>query len=270
MREACPLEGLRGIHRKGGVEVKKPWEIEEFDLSGKTVEELNALLREDIFSEEDADFAWVDQVLEAIEAKEREAGGEIDVQGAKERFHERYSALEEPLYPEEDPEKARQEAEGAQGAGPGGRRKRNWLRGLVAAVLVSVLVAVPVAGQGGFMQLHSGWQTEDSQQIKGEIMEAQVGDEGEITIWYFVAGRGQVQALGAEEIAVWRQVNGLWLEAVRYDRNTLCLWAEGERSFEGTVVYRGQPGEYRIEMTVFVENESGYDTRSTSISLWVE
>lgn len=44
--------------------------------------------------------------------------------------------------------------------------------------LVSVLVAVPVAGQDGFMQLRSGWQTEDGQQIKGEIMEAQVGGEG--------------------------------------------------------------------------------------------
>ena len=114
----------------------------------------------------------------------------------------------------------------------------------------------------GMFQIHSPWQTEDSPQIAGETLEVQVEEAGRMTIRYFIAGKGQVEALGAEEIVIRHKVGGVWMETVRYDRKTDELWTEGTMEYGGEISYQGRPGErYQVEVLFFAENEAGYDSR---------
>ncbi len=117
-------------------------------------------------------------------------------------------------------------------------------------------------GAQGMFQVHSPWQTEDSPQIAGETLEVQVEEAGRMTIRYFIAGKGQVEALGAEEIVIRHKVGGVWMETVRYDRKTDELWTEGTMEYGGEISYQGRPGErYQVEVLFFAENEAGYDSR---------
>lgn len=101
---------------------------------------------------------------------------------------------------------ARREQRAHDGGGKGdGWRQRFWRRCWAAAVL-------PAAGHEGMFQVHSPWQTEDSPQIAGETLEVQVEEAGRMTIRYFIAGKGQVEALGAEEIVIRHKVGGVWME----------------------------------------------------------
>ena len=76
------------------------------------------------------------------------------------------------------------------------------------------------------------------------------------------AGKGQVEALGAEEIVIRHKVGGVWMETVRYDRKTDELWTEGTMEYGGEISYQGRPGErYQVEVLFFAENEAGYDSR---------
>lgn len=99
-------------------------------------------------------------------------------------------------------------------------------------------------------------------QIAGETLEVQVEEAGRMTIRYFIAGKGQVEALGAEEIVIRHKVGGVWMETVRYDRKTDELWTEGTMEYGGEISYQGRPGErYQVEVLFFAENEAGYDSR---------
>ena len=135
---------------------------------------------------------------------------------------------------------------------------------MAAAVLAALLAAavLPAAVHEGMFQVHSPWQTEDSPQIAGETLEVQVEEAGRMTIRYFIAGKGQVEALGAEEIVIRHKVGGVWMETVRYDRKTDELWTEGTMEYGGEISYQGRPGErYQVEVLFFAENEAGYDSR---------
>ena len=137
-----------------------------------------------------------------------------------------------------------------------------WKRyeGVLAALLAAAVL--PAAGHEGMFQVHSPWQTEDSPQIAGETLEVQVEEAGRMTIRYFIAGKGQVEALGAEEIVIRHKVGGVWMETVRYDRKTDELWTEGTMEYGGEISYQGRPGErYQVEVLFFAENEAGYDSR---------
>ena len=141
------------------------------------------------------------------------------------------------------------------------RRKRGWMAAAVLAALLATAV-LPAAGHEGMFQVHSPWQTEDSPQIAGETLEVQVEEAGRMTIRYFIAGKGQVEALGAEEIVIRHKVGGVWMETVRYDRKTDELWTEGTMEYGGEISYQGRPGErYQVEVLFFAENEAGYDSR---------
>ena len=132
--------------------------------------------------------------------------------------------------------------------------------GFLAALLAAAVL--PAAGHEGMFQVHSPWQTEDSPQIAGETLEVQVEEAGRMTIRYFIAGKGQVEALGAEEIVIRHKVGGVWMETVRYDRKTDELWTEGTMEYGGEISYQGRPGErYQVEVLFFAENEAGYDSR---------
>ena len=210
-------------------------------------EELEQMLQNDFLMASSCDAEQVVQVVEELMAREgqSEAVRRARTSASLEAFWKRY--------------------EGERGAAgkmrPRRRRKRGWMAAAVLAALLAAAV-LPAAGHEGMFQVHSPWQTEDSPQIAGETLEVQVEEAGRMTIRYFIAGKGQVEALGAEEIVIRHKVGGVWMETVRYDRKTDELWTEGTMEYGGEISYQGRPGErYQVEVLFFAENEAGYDSR---------
>lgn len=232
------------------------------DIQRKTTQELNALIELDMMSEDGLDFETVDQILEELERRAREQGDWVDPKAAKQKFDSVYRHMEGELYPEVRPTEEK----------PMSKKKKLISRTFLIAALLAALIAVPVAGQRNSLPAGLTWQTvDDSAQIEGEVMDALVTKDGEISVIYRVSGKGEVQALGAEEISIWRQVGEDWIEAVRYDETNPALLKTGETTYGGEVVYQGRPGGvYRVEMTVFVENQAGRDIRTATIPIEIE
>lgn len=233
------------------------------DIQKKTTQELNAWIEADLLSDDDLDFETLQLILEELERRAQAQGEGIDPKAAKEKFDSVYRCLDEELYPEVRPKEEKPI--------PRKKKKRIGRIVLIAAVLAA-LIAVPVAGQRSALPVGVTWNTiEDSAQIAGEVMEATANDAGEITVTYHVSGKGEVRALGAEEISIWKQVGGTWIEAVRYDETNPALWKAGEDSYGGQIVYQGRPGGvYRVELTVFAENQAGRDSRTATIPIEIE
>ena len=189
-------------------------------------EELEQMLQNDFLMASSCDAEQVVQVVEELMAREgqSEAVRRARTSASLEAFWKRY--------------------EGERGAAgttrPRRRRKRGWMAAAVLAALLAAAV-LPAAG---------------------ETLEVQVEEAGRMTIRYFIAGKGQVEALGAEEIVIRHKVGGVWIETVRYDRKTDELWTEGTMEYGGEISYQGRPGErYQVEVLFFAENEAGYDSR---------
>lgn len=233
------------------------------DIRRKTTRELKDLIELDIMSEDDLDFETVDQILEELERRAKEQGDWVDSKAAKQKFDLVYRQMDGELYPE-----VKQTEEKPMG----GKKKKLMGRTFLVAALLAALIAIPVAGQRSVLPAGITWQTvDDSAQIEGEVMDALVKKDGELSVIYHVSGKGEVRALGAEEISIWRKVGENWIEAVRYDETNPALSKTGEMTYGGEVVYQGRPGGvYRVEMTVFVENQAGRDTRSVVIPIEIE
>lgn len=233
------------------------------DIRRKTTQELNDLIEFDIMLEDGLDFETVDQILEELERRAKKQGEWVDPKAAKQEFDSTYRKMEGELYPEIGP---------AEEKPMSGKKKKLIGRTFLVAALLAALIAIPVAGQRSSLPAGITWQTvDDSAQIEGEVMDALVKKDGEISVIYRVSGKGEVRALGAEEISIWRQVGEDWIEAVRYDETNPALSKTGESTYGGEVVYQGRPGGvYRVEMTVFVENQAGRDTRTVTIPIEIE
>ena len=150
-------------------------------------EELEQMLQNDFLMASSCDAEQVVQVVEELMAREgqSEAVRRARTSASLEAFWKRY--------------------EGERGAAgttrPRRRRKRGWMAAAVLAALLAAAV-LPAAGHEGMFQVHSPWQTEDSPQIAGETLEVQVEEAGRMTIRYFIAGKGQVEALGAVALVI--------------------------------------------------------------------
>mgnify|MGYP004517332541 FL=1 len=233
------------------------------DIRRKTTQELNDLIESDIMSEDGLDFETVDQILEELERRAKEQGDWVDLKAAKQKFDSMYRQMERELYPEVKPTEEKPMS---------GKKKKLIGRTFLVAALLAALIAIPVAGQRSSLPAGLTWHTvDDSEQIKGEVMDVLVTKDGEISVIYRVSGKGEVRALGAEEISIWRQVGEDWIEAVRYDETNPALSKTEKSTYAGEVVYQGRPGGvYRVEMTVFVENQAGRDTRTATIPIEIE
>lgn len=93
--------------------------------------------------------------------------------------------------------------------------------------------------------------------------------DGLLTLSYSVSAWGIMHALGAEQIVIWRQVDETsWVEALRYDETTSALWTAEGQHHSGQVRYQGWPAtSYRVEVTLFAENDQGRDSRTWSKEL---
>lgn len=137
---------------------------------------------------------------------------------------------------------------------------------ILAAVLLSAVIAVPAAGQKCLLPAGLTWQwVTDSAQIQSQLVDAVLGENGLLTISYSVSAWGTMDALGAEQVVIWRQVGETWVEALRYDEATQALWAAEARDHSGQIRYQGWPATaYRVEVTLFAENDQGRDSRTWS------
>ena len=141
---------------------------------------------------------------------------------------------------------------------------------LLAAVLISALIALPAAGQKCLLPAGLTWQqVTDSAQIQSQLLDATLGADGLLTLSYSVSAWGTMHALGAERIVIWRQVDETsWVEALRYDETTAALWTPDGQHHSGQVRYQGWPATaYRVEVTLFAENDQGRDSRTWSKEL---
>ena len=109
----------------------------------------------------------------------------------------------------------------------------------------------------------------DSAQIQSQLLDATLGADGLLTLSYSVSAWGTMHALGAERIVIWRQVDETsWVEALRYDETTAALWTAEGQHHSGQVRYQGWPATaYRVEVTLFAENDQGRDSRTWSKEL---
>lgn len=220
------------------------------ELESRSTEELEELLREDFYASDEPDLELVLPILEILREREEPERQEAEVDRAWKKFQERYQGRMVPA-----------------GERPKKKRRRVW-RGLAAAAAVlvlTVLLAVPVAGYGNVVQMLGQRQSVESEQIRGCAMSAQAGENGEILVQFFVEGEGTVTRLGAEEVLIQRKddFGQDWVEVIRYDAACPGMQAEGQGAYENTMVYTGWAGtEYRITLTVFAENDKGYDSRT--------
>ena len=141
---------------------------------------------------------------------------------------------------------------------------------LLVAVLLSALIALPAAGQKCLLPAGLTWQqVTDSAQIQSQLLDATLGADGLLTLSYSVSAWETMHALGAERIVIWRQVDETsWVEALRYDETTAALWTAEGQHHSGQVRYQGWPATaYRVEVTLFAENDQGRDSRTWSKEL---
>ena len=69
--------------------------------------------------------------------------------------------------------------------------------------------------------------------------------------------------LGAEEVVVYRNSGSKWVKVDSYDRNDSGMTQLNSCRCRNTIIFEGTSGaEYKIEVTVFAEDSSGYDSRT--------
>ena len=115
-------------------------------------------------------------------------------------------------------------------------------------MLLSAVIALPAAGQKCLLPAGLTWQqVTDSAQIQSQLLDATLWADGLLTLSYSVSA---------------------WVEALRYDETTAALWTADGQHHSGQVRYQGWPATaYRVEVTLFAENDQGRDSRTWSKEL---
>lgn len=86
---------------------------------------------------------------------------------------------------------------------------------------------------------------------------------GDIKIAFDVMGKTAMKELGAEEIIIYRCSGSKWIEVDSYDRNDDGMTETNSRRYKNTIIFDGTSGaEYKVVITVFAEDSSGYDSRT--------
>jgi hypothetical protein len=145
---------------------------------------------------------------------------------------------------------------------PGKRKKtlRVWL----AAALLAAFSVVGAAAVSLHAQAPWG-EAVDSPQIARCGVSLQE-EEGQMVVRFSVTGRGEVTALGAERITLCREEAGQWVTVVSYPKDSLGLWTDQGETYTGSFTCRSQQKDsYRVTVTLFAENEAGYDTWTETV-----
>ena len=89
-----------------------------------------------------------------------------------------------------------------------------------------------------------------------------IGD-GEIEIYFDIQGTLVMDAIGAEEIVVYRLSGSNWVEVGYYDRDDAGMSSENESRHNDSVYFYGTEGvRYKVVIELFAEDSRGYDSRT--------
>ncbi len=101
-----------------------------------------------------------------------------------------------------------------------------------------------------------------SDQIDAYSVEAVATGGGAFETYFTVYGTGKMTSLGAESIVIREKSGNIWRIVKTYDRDDSGMTASNAYVHSATVYHNGTSGtEYMIEVTLFAENASGYDSR---------
>ena len=101
-----------------------------------------------------------------------------------------------------------------------------------------------------------------SDQISSHSAEAIATGGGSFEVYFNIYGTGRMTCLGAESIVVREKVGSVWKIVATFDRDDTDMVSNNAFVHSATLYYPGTSGtEYMIEVTLFAENASGYDSR---------
>ena len=101
-----------------------------------------------------------------------------------------------------------------------------------------------------------------SDQISSHNVEAVATGGGAFEVYFNVYGTGKMTCLGAESIVIREKSGSVWRVVETYDRDDSGMTSSNAFVHAATLYHNGTSGtEYMIEVTLFAENASGYDSR---------
>mgnify|MGYP000589213411 CR=1 FL=1 len=103
---------------------------------------------------------------------------------------------------------------------------------------------------------------------KYEKLKSIIKDCGKIAIAFSIDGTGEMKNIGAESIIIYYKIGGAWVVGDDLDRYDSGMSTKDDYYFGNELYYTGTPGkEYKVEVTVFAENSSGYDSRTRTFNV---
>ena len=109
----------------------------------------------------------------------------------------------------------------------------------------------------------SGADLRASEQLRSYSMYATAVGNGRIAITFSVDGNRKMTQIGAERIVIYYRVGGSWVVADSLDKDDTGMSTGNAYYYGNTIYYNGVSGtDYQIEITIFAEDSSGYDSRT--------
>lgn len=106
--------------------------------------------------------------------------------------------------------------------------------------------------------------------ISSYYMDVLPAGNGRLGVEFSMSGTRQMSALGAESIIVYRADGFDWIKVVEFNRNDSNMSGTNRIHYGNTKYYQGIPDEeYKVTVTLFAENDSGYDSRTQNFILTV-
>lgn len=101
-----------------------------------------------------------------------------------------------------------------------------------------------------------------SDQIDSHSVEAVATGGGAFETYFSIHGTGKMTCLGAESIIVREKSGSVWRIVKTYDRDDSGMTSSNAYMHNGVLYHNGTSGtQYMIEVTLFAEDSSGYDSR---------
>lgn len=124
----------------------------------------------------------------------------------------------------------------------------------ICALLVALSIALSVPA------LANTYRASD--QIDSHGVDAVAIGGGEIAVDFTITGTGKMSCIGAESLIVREKVGNVWRIVLTYDRDDAHMTSSNAYMHNATLYYPGTSGtQYMIEVTLFAEDSSGYDSR---------
>lgn len=106
--------------------------------------------------------------------------------------------------------------------------------------------------------------------ISSYYMNALPAGNGKLGVEFSMQGTRHANTVGAESIIIYRADGYSWIKVVEFNRYDSGMIDTGCIYYGNTKYYQGIPGEeYKVTVTLFAENDTGYDSRTQNFILTV-